>query len=58
MLTKILNQNHLLLKKVVASLFFAKQCIVFLSTAEGSHHTILGMQPHEVLPCSADSFHG
>jgi hypothetical protein len=54
---KKLNQGHSLMKKDAASLLSAKQCIVVLSTAEGSHHLILDMQTHEQFPCSADTFH-
>jgi len=52
-----LNQGHCLIKQVAASLLSAKQCIVVLSTTEGSHHLIFDMQTHEVFPGSADSYH-
>jgi hypothetical protein len=53
--TKKLNQGHCIIKKINVPLLSAKQCIVVLNTAEGSHHLILDMQPHELFPCSADS---
>jgi len=45
-----LNPGHCLIKKVAVPLLSAKQFTVGLSTAEGSHHLILDMQPHEVFP--------
>ena len=55
--TKNTNRCHCLLNKVAASLLSVKPCTVAIITADGSHHYILDMKPHDAFPCSADNLH-